>query len=75
MTRCQKPRPASHFCAATALGAKQPHDLLAPMALSDREDRVRDKAAKLIESESADAIWTMLRTGGRAADIAVRMAG
>ncbi len=51
------------------------HDLLAPMALSDREDRVRDKAAKLIGSESADAIWTMLRTGGRAADLAVRMAG
>ena len=51
------------------------HDLLAPMALSDREDRVRDKAAKLIGSESADAIWTMLRTGGRAADLAGRMAG
>lgn len=45
------------------------HDLLAPMSLSDREDRVRDKAAKLIKKEDADAIWSMLRTGGRARDL------
>lgn len=49
------------------------HDLAAPMALSDREDRVRDKAAKLIGADEADAIWSMLRTGGRAADLAKRL--
>ncbi|WP_170324750.1 MmgE/PrpD family protein [Ruegeria arenilitoris] len=51
------------------------HDLLAPMSLADREDRVRGKAAKLIGSEEADAIWSMLRTGGRARDLAKRLAG
>ncbi len=49
------------------------HDLAAPMALSDREDRVRGKAAKLIGADEADAIWSMLRTGGRAADLAKRL--
>ncbi len=49
------------------------HDLLAPMPLSDREDRVRQKAAKLIGGDDADAIWSMLRTGGRAADLADRL--
>ncbi len=49
------------------------HDLLSPVPLSDREDRVRSKAAKLIGADEADAIWSMLRTGGRAADLADRL--
>lgn len=51
------------------------HDLLTPMSLPDREDRVRQKAAKLIGGDEADAIWSMLRTGGRAADLSDRLAG
>ncbi|WP_424830681.1 MmgE/PrpD family protein [Ruegeria sp.] len=51
------------------------HDLLTPMSLSDREDRVREKASKLIGGDEADAIWSMLRTGGRAADLADRLSG
>ncbi|WP_171204667.1 MmgE/PrpD family protein [Ruegeria sp. HKCCA0235A] len=51
------------------------HDLLTPMSRSDREDRVRAKASKLIGTDEADAIWSMLRTGGRARDLAERMAG
>ncbi|UUV07432.1 MmgE/PrpD family protein [Ruegeria sp. YS9] len=51
------------------------HDLMTPMSLSDREDRVRAKASKLIGTDEADAIWSMLRTGGRARDLAERMAG
>ncbi len=51
------------------------HDLMAPMTLSDREDRVRGKAGKLIGGEEADAIWSMLRTGGRARDLARMLAG
>jgi 2-methylcitrate dehydratase PrpD len=50
------------------------HDLLTPMSLSDREDRVRGKAAKLIGGEETDAIWSMLRTGGRARDLAKSLA-
>ena len=49
------------------------HDLLTPMSLSDREDRVREKAAKLIGGDEADAIWSMLRTGGRAEDLSNRL--
>lgn len=49
------------------------HDLLTPMSLSDREDRVREKASKLIGGDEADSIWSMLRTGGRAADLAARL--
>ncbi|KIC44266.1 2-methylcitrate dehydratase [Ruegeria sp. ANG-S4] len=49
------------------------HDLLAPLSLPDREDRVREKASKLIGADEADAIWSMLRTGGRAADLADRL--
>ncbi len=49
------------------------HDLLAPMSLADREDRVREKASKLIGGDEADSIWSMLRTGGRAADLAARL--
>ncbi|WP_170569937.1 MmgE/PrpD family protein [Ruegeria atlantica] len=51
------------------------HDLLAPMSLSEREDRVRGKVAKLIGADEADAIWSMLRTGGRARDLAKRLEG
>ncbi|CUH41335.1 MmgE/PrpD family protein [Ruegeria atlantica] len=51
------------------------HDLLAPMTLSDREDRVRGKANKLIGAEDADAIWSMLRTGGRVRDLSALLAG
>ncbi|WP_377188201.1 MmgE/PrpD family protein [Ruegeria meonggei] len=51
------------------------HDLLAPMTLSDREDRVRGKASKLIGSEEADAVWSMLRTGGHTRDLAALLAG
>ncbi|WP_051927385.1 MmgE/PrpD family protein [Ruegeria halocynthiae] len=50
------------------------HDLLTPMTLSDREDRVRGKATKLIGSDQADAIWSMLRTGGRARDLSQMLA-
>ncbi len=49
------------------------HDLLAPLSLADREDRVRQKAGKLIGRDEADAIWSMLRTGGRAAELADRL--
>ena len=51
------------------------HDLMAPMSLSDREDRVRDKASKLIGGDTVDEIWSMLRTGGRAAELAARLGG
>jgi len=51
------------------------HDLMAPMSLADREDRVRAKASKLIGGDEADAIWSMLRTGGRARDLAAKLAG
>lgn len=51
------------------------HDLLAPVSLTDREDRVRSKAAKLIGADDADAIWSMLRTGGRAQDFAGYLSG
>ncbi len=55
--------------------AEATHDLLAPLPLADREDRVRQKASKLIGGDEADAIWSMLRTGGRAADLANNLAG
>ncbi len=51
------------------------YDLMTPMSLSDREDRVRAKASKLIGGIEADAIWSMLRTGGRARDLAAKLAG
>ncbi len=51
------------------------HDLMAPMSLADREDRIRAKASKLIGGDEADAIWSMLRTGGRARDLAAKLAG
>ncbi|MES0861212.1 MmgE/PrpD family protein [Ruegeria sp. SCPT10] len=51
------------------------HDLMTPISLPDREDRVRAKASKLIGTDEADAIWSMLRTGGRARDLAAKLAG
>ncbi|WP_171129221.1 MULTISPECIES: MmgE/PrpD family protein [unclassified Ruegeria] len=51
------------------------HDLQAPLPLADREDRVRAKAAKLIGRDEVDEIWSMLRTGGRAADLAAHLNG
>ncbi|MCE8535888.1 MmgE/PrpD family protein [Ruegeria pomeroyi] len=49
------------------------HDLMAPLTLSEREERVRAKAAKLIGGGAADEIWALLRTGGGAADLASRL--
>ncbi|WP_171176346.1 MmgE/PrpD family protein [Ruegeria sp. HKCCD8929] len=49
------------------------YDLQAPMSLSTREERVRAKAAKLIGHQMADEVWSMLRTGGQAADFAARL--
>ena len=49
------------------------HDLMAPLTLAEREERVRAKAAKLIGGSLADEIWALLRTGGGAADLALRL--
>lgn len=51
------------------------HDLLAPMTLATREERVRAKAAALIGDEAANTLWEMLLTGGRATELATRLAG
>lgn len=50
--------------------AEASHDLALPMALSEREDRVRAKAAALIGRDLARSAWTLLRQGGAAADFA-----
>ncbi|WP_164658806.1 MmgE/PrpD family protein [Tropicibacter sp. Alg240-R139] len=50
------------------------HDLQAPLPLATREERVRTKAAKLIGGALTDEVWSLLRTGGRAADLAERLA-
>ncbi|SDC14045.1 MmgE/PrpD family protein [Ruegeria marina] len=50
------------------------HDLMTPLTLAAREERVRAKAVKLIGGRMADEIWGMLRTGGRAADLGARLA-
>jgi len=42
------------------------HDLLAPMTLATREERVRAKAAGLIGADLADQAWGMLQSGARA---------
>ncbi|GAB5436900.1 MmgE/PrpD family protein [Falsiruegeria mediterranea] len=49
------------------------HDLQAPLPLATREERVRTKAAKLIGGALTDEVWSLLRTGGRAADLAERL--
>ena len=46
------------------------HDLLQPMTLAEREDRVRAKAAALIGQDRADSAWSLLQQGGMAADFA-----
>ena len=50
------------------------HDLLEPLSLANREERVRAKSAKLIGGQMSDEIWSLLRTGGLAAELAARMA-
>ncbi|GGH25404.1 2-methylcitrate dehydratase PrpD [Cribrihabitans marinus] len=50
------------------------HDLLAPMSLALREERVRNKAAKLIGGALSDEIWALLRQGGAARELAARLA-
>ncbi len=42
------------------------HDLLAPMSLAAREERVRAKAVGLIGTELAGQAWGMLQSGARA---------
>ncbi|MFK7753774.1 MAG: MmgE/PrpD family protein [Sedimentitalea sp.] len=46
------------------------HDLLAPMGLSEREGRVRTKAAALIGAERALQVWSVLNSHGTAQDLA-----
>lgn len=46
------------------------HDLLTPMALAMREDRVRAKAVGLIGADMVEQAWGMLQSGGRAHDFA-----
>ncbi|MCL6281998.1 MmgE/PrpD family protein [Ruegeria sp. 2012CJ41-6] len=50
------------------------HDLKEPLSLAAREDRVRAKSATLIGGQLSDEIWSLLRTGGSAAELAARMA-
>ncbi|KUJ86095.1 2-methylcitrate dehydratase [Ruegeria marisrubri] len=50
------------------------HDLQAPLSLSEREERVREKAAKLVGADLAGEVWSLLRTGGRATDLSERLA-
>ena len=46
------------------------HDLQNQISLSDREDRVRVKAAGLIGTDMAGQVWGLLRSGGQAAGLA-----
>ena len=46
------------------------HDLAAPMKMTDREARVRKKAESLIGETDARAVWSLLRGGGAAEDLA-----
>ncbi|PCH67677.1 MAG: 2-methylcitrate dehydratase, partial [Rhodobacteraceae bacterium] len=46
------------------------HDLLAPMTLAAREDRVRAKATSLIGRDLQEQAWAMLRSGALASDFA-----
>ncbi|MDP5216303.1 MmgE/PrpD family protein [Ruegeria sp. 2205SS24-7] len=50
------------------------HDLMEPLSLATREERVRAKSAKLIGAQASDEIWSLLRTGGSAAELVARMA-
>ena len=54
---------------------EQHHDLSAPMELTAREARVREKAENLIDEKTARAAWSLLRGGGQAADFAALLAG
>ncbi len=46
------------------------HDLLHPTSLTERQTRLRAKAAALIGQDRAEAVWTRLHAGGRAAEFA-----
>jgi 2-methylcitrate dehydratase PrpD len=46
------------------------HDLLAPMSLATREDRVRAKATSLIGRDLQEQAWAMLGAGAMAEDFA-----
>ncbi len=51
------------------------HDLLAPMSLADREARVRAKAQALIGKDQTETVWSLLQSGGGAADLGAVLAG
>ncbi|MEX0310115.1 MAG: MmgE/PrpD family protein [Tateyamaria sp.] len=51
------------------------HDLLTPMSLSERENRVRTKARALIGADQADAAWSLLSGDARARDLARMVRG
>ena len=53
---------------------EQHHDLSAPMELTAREARVREKAESLIGEKTARAAWSLLRGGGQARDLAALLA-
>ena len=53
---------------------EQHHDLSAPMELTAREARVREKAESLIGEKTARAIWSLLRGGGQAVDLGALLA-
>jgi hypothetical protein len=46
------------------------HDLLAPLSLAAREERVRAKAAGLIGHDVSQQAWGMLQSGATAGDFA-----
>ncbi|MEM9550995.1 MAG: MmgE/PrpD family protein [Pseudomonadota bacterium] len=45
------------------------HDLLTPIPIATREERVRQKTATLIGSGMTNRIWSLLQQGGRASDL------
>ncbi|MCP9482078.1 MmgE/PrpD family protein [Shimia sp. CNT1-13L.2] len=51
------------------------HDLNAPMAMSDREARLKGKAAALIGPETAQALWGIIEVGANPKEIGSFIAG
>jgi 2-methylcitrate dehydratase PrpD len=51
------------------------HDLNAPMAMSDREARLKGKAAALIGPETAQALWGLIEVGAKPKEIGSFIAG
>jgi 2-methylcitrate dehydratase PrpD len=51
------------------------HDLNAPMAMSDREARLKGKAAALIGPETAQALWEIIEGGADPTEIGSFIAG